>query len=90
VAREPADAAIRGAFLDGLQGLVQILAGVQDGPDAAARRSAALADYATMAGAVLLARATAGSALSTELLAAARERLLGAPAAPVRQHAGAA
>ena len=80
VAREPATATIRTAFLDGLEGLVQILAGVEAGPDAAVRRGAALADYATMAGAVLLARATEGSPLSAELLAAARARLLPAGA----------
>ena len=82
VAREPAGAPIRAAFVDGLEGLVQILAGVEGGPDAAARRGAALADYATMAGALLLARATEGSPLATELLAAARARLLPAPATP--------
>ena len=80
VAREPADAAIRAAFHVGLEALVGILSDVQSGPDAATRRGAALADYATMAGAVLLARATEGSPLSTELLAAARARLLDSPA----------
>lgn len=97
VAREPADAPIRAAYVDGLDGLVQILAKVEDGPDAATRRSAALADYATMAGALLLARATEGTPLAAELLAAARERLLPAPAhaqspagaAPRRQSSGA-
>ena len=76
VAREPASAPIRTAYLEGLEGLVQILAEVEGGPDAANRRSAALADYATMAGALLLARATEGAPLSAELLAAARARLL--------------
>ena len=76
VSREPADAPIRAAYADGLEGLLQILAGVEPGPDAAARRQAALADYATMAGALLLARATEGSPLAHELLAAARSRLL--------------
>jgi TetR/AcrR family transcriptional repressor of nem operon len=75
VAREPASAPIRGAFVEGLEGLVGILAGVESGPDAAARRSAALADYATMAGALLLARAAEGTPLASELLTAARERL---------------
>jgi TetR/AcrR family transcriptional repressor of nem operon len=76
VAREPANAPIRTAFLDGLESLVQILAGVEHGVDAAARRRAALAEYATMAGALLLARATEGAPLAAEILAAARERLL--------------
>ncbi len=82
VAREPAAAPIRAAYLDGLEALVQILAGVEDGADAGARRGAALADYATMAGALLLARATEGAPLADELLAAARGRLLGAEVRP--------
>ena len=77
VAREPAAATIRTAFVEGLEALVQILAGVEGAPDDATRRSAALADYATMAGALLLARATEGTPLAAELLAAARERLTG-------------
>jgi len=79
VAREPAAAPIRSAYLDGLEALVGILAGVEGGTDAAARRRAALADYATMAGALMLARATEGTPLSAEFLAAARGRLLPAP-----------
>jgi len=79
VAREPATAPIRMAYGDGLEALVAILSGVEDGPDAAAQRRAALADYATMAGALMLARATEGTPLSAEFLAAARERLLRAP-----------
>ena len=86
VAREPAAATIRTAFVDGLEGLVRILADVEVGPDGAARRSAALADYATMAGALLLARATEGTPLAGELLAAARERLLGANARPASRN----
>jgi TetR/AcrR family transcriptional repressor of nem operon len=80
VAREPADAPIRTAFLDGLETLVQILASVEDGTDGEARRRAALADYATLAGALLLARATQGAPLAGEFLAAARARLLPAQA----------
>jgi len=63
---------------------VDILAEVEPGPDAGARRQAALADYATMVGALLLARATEGAPLSHELLAAARARLLPGEA-PARQ-----
>ena len=76
VSREPADAPIRAAYLDGLATLVQILSEVEPGPDAGARRQAALADHATMVGALLLARATEGAPLSHEFLAAARARLL--------------
>ena len=88
VAREPAAAPIRSAYMGGLESLVQILAGVEDGPDAAARRQVALADYATMAGALMLARATEGAPLSAEFLAAARARLLPAPA-PAKAQAAA-
>jgi len=92
VAREPAAAPIRTAYVAGLETLVRILAGAEDGPDAAAKRQAALADYATMAGALMLARATEGSPLSAEFLAAARARLLPAGAdapapAPTRARA---
>ncbi len=80
VAREPAEAPIRNAYLDGLESLVQILASVEDGADAAVRRSAALADFATLAGALMLARATDGAPLADEILAAARARLSAAPA----------
>ena len=76
VSREPAGAPIRAAYRDGLDTLLQILADVEPGADAADRRQAALADYATLVGALLLARATEGSPLSHELLAAARARLL--------------
>lgn len=83
VSREPAGAPIRSAYLDGLEALVQILSELEPGPDAAGRREAALADYATMVGALLLARATEGAPLSHELLAAARARLIpGGPHAP--------
>ncbi len=85
VARAPTGAPIRWAFLDGLESLVQILSDVEDGSDAAARRGTALADYATMAGALLLARATKGAPLSTEFLAAARARLLPAGANAIAQ-----
>ena len=86
VAREPAAAPIRTAYLDGLESLVQILAGVEQGTDAAAKRAAALADFATLAGALLLARATEGAPLSAEILAAARTRLTLATApAPARR-----
>ena len=84
VAREPATAPIRTAYLDGLESLLQILARVETGPDADGRRRAALADYATMVGALMLARATEGAPVAAEFLAAARERLL--PAAPSLKH----
>jgi TetR/AcrR family transcriptional repressor of nem operon len=86
VAREPAEAPIRTAYLDGLEALVQILAGVEPGTDDAARRGAALADLATLAGALTLARATEGAPLAAEILAAARTRLTPAPARTSARH----
>ncbi len=84
VAREPADAPIRAAYLAGLADMVDILAAVEATGDAAADRRAALADYATMLGAMLLARATAGHPIADDIVAAARERLLPAPAPSAR------
>jgi TetR/AcrR family transcriptional repressor of nem operon len=77
IAREPADAPLRAAYAHGLEGLLGVLASLEDSGTDAANRRAALADYATLVGALLLARATAGRPLSDELLEAARERLLG-------------
>ena len=84
VARTPADAAVRVAFAEGVDDLVRILETVEDRGDPATDRQAALADYATMVGALVLARATAGQAISEELLEAARSRLNESPARPVR------
>ena len=76
VAREPDDKPVRAAFHEGLEALVDILAEVQPDADAGARRSAALAQMATLAGALILSRATQGTPLSNEILAATRARLL--------------
>ena len=84
VARTPADAAVRVTFAEGVGDLVRILQSVDDSGDAGAARQAALADYAMMVGALLMARATAGQTISEELLDAARSRLNEAPAAPIR------
>jgi TetR/AcrR family transcriptional repressor of nem operon len=84
VAREPMDAPVRATYLAGIKGLLDILYGLQPGDTKAGHRQA-LAQLATMAGALLLARATAGDPLSERFLAAAREVLtpLEAPNAPV-------
>lgn len=76
VAREPSGAPIREAYVAGLEPMVDILASTENTGDSAGDRRAALADYATMVGALLLARATGGHAMSGEILAAVRERLL--------------
>lgn len=75
VAREPMDTPVRAAFLSGTQQLVDVLASLQHGDDAECARRKALAQFSTLVGAVLLARATAGAAVSDEILRAAREEL---------------
>ena len=75
VARESADAPIRAAYAEGVEGLLKILAGVQDTGAARGDREAALADLATMVGGLILARATEGRPISDEFLRAARQRL---------------
>jgi TetR/AcrR family transcriptional repressor of nem operon len=75
VAREGADAPVRTAFTAGIEDLVRILASVERDPDPTAARAQALADLSTMAGALILARATAGHPMADEFLAAARTRL---------------
>ncbi|MFJ5383726.1 TetR/AcrR family transcriptional regulator [Cupriavidus sp. CER94] len=76
VAREGDDKPVRAAFYEGLETLIDILAEVQPDADADTRRSAALAQMATLAGALILSRATQGTPLSNEILAATRARLL--------------
>lgn len=76
VARESDDKPVRAAFHEGLETLIDILAQLQPHADADARRNAALAQMATLAGALILSRATQGTPLSNELLAAARAQLL--------------
>ncbi len=75
VAREPPGTPLHAAFAAGLGQLIDVLTSLQIGDDAAADRREAMAQFATMVGAVILARATAGDALSDELLAAARIHL---------------
>jgi TetR/AcrR family transcriptional regulator, transcriptional repressor for nem operon len=75
VAREPAGSPLRAAFVAGTRQLVDVLASLQNEDGEMTDRGEAMALFATMVGAVLLARATAGDALSDELLSAAREKL---------------
>jgi TetR/AcrR family transcriptional regulator, transcriptional repressor for nem operon len=74
VAREPAELPVRAAFAAGLERLLGILAGKQGGPAGAARETALL-QLSAMVGAVTLARATRGSALSQDLLKGVRQGL---------------
>ncbi|MEO5797391.1 MAG: TetR/AcrR family transcriptional regulator [Rhodoferax sp.] len=76
VAREPADKPIRAAYLAGTHRLLSVLLPLQNTGDPAIDRSQSLAQLSTLVGALVLARATQGDALSDELLNAAREHLL--------------
>lgn len=77
VARQGRDKPIGPAFNAGLEALIGILASAQPSTlDHETRRADALAQIATMVGAMVLARATDGLPVSDELLAAAREHLL--------------
>ena len=71
VAREPADSPLRNSFGRGVEAVVEQLTGSGMEQD----EQAALADYATLVGALLLARATAGRPISEKLLSAATARL---------------
>ena len=60
--------AVRLAFTEGLRNMVGMLAAMVAGRTAAARRRQALADYAAMVGAMVLARAVDDPELSEEIL----------------------
>jgi TetR/AcrR family transcriptional repressor of nem operon len=79
VARSDPDSASRGAFVDGVQQLAgEMAAQLEDDPESELEDSQlaeVLADLALSAGALMLARATAGYPLSDTILAAARRRL---------------
>jgi TetR/AcrR family transcriptional repressor of nem operon len=76
VAREPAGKPVRAAFLAGVKDLVEMLSGLCTGRTGRTARAQALAQLATMVGAVVLARATQGAPLSEEFLESARAALL--------------
>jgi len=78
VARSTTTAPVRRSYREGIERLLGVLSALQDGNDAGARRRAALVDLSTLIGALLLARATAGQALSDQVLDAARQALGGA------------
>jgi len=75
VARKSADAPIRTAYVSGIEELLKILTAVQESGAPRSDREAALADFATMVGGLLLAKATQGAPISDEILSAARRRL---------------
>ena len=75
VAREPAAHPIHAAYLAGVRRQVEVLAALGGSGDPARDREDACVQLATMMGALLLARATRGDAISDEFLNAARRRL---------------
>jgi TetR/AcrR family transcriptional repressor of nem operon len=77
VARKSVEAPIRVPYIAGLEELLKILASVQDTGTPRSDREAALADFATMVGGLMLAKATQGAPISDEILSAARRRLKG-------------
>jgi TetR/AcrR family transcriptional repressor of nem operon len=76
VSRESADAPVRTAYRAGVEELMRVLTSVQSSTDADVARRHALADFATMVGALMMSRATAGHEISDEILQAARASLL--------------
>ncbi len=83
VAREPGTHPIHAAYLAGVRRQVEVLAALGASGDPAGDREDACVQLATMMGALLLARATRGDAISDEFLNAARRRLTASlPAGP--------
>ena len=70
--------AVREAFAEGLEPLIEILAKAVPGRSKATRRRKAVAAMAGLVGALTLARAVGDAALSNEILEAARRELLAA------------
>jgi len=66
---------VRKAVTQGLTAMVDLLASVMPGRTKAARRTKALADYASLVGALVLARAVDDAALSEEILQATASAL---------------
>lgn len=81
VAREAPDQPVHRAYAEGIAGQLEILSDLCRATGASDPRPQAAALLATMVGAVVLARATLGTNLSDEILAAALEKLCGADTA---------
>lgn len=76
VTREPLDKPVHAAYLTGTKELIEVLASLCPSADPATRRKVALAQWSTMVGAMMLARATHDDAIAEEILVAARAQLL--------------
>lgn len=76
-ARSPADSPLRASYAVGVQETIRRLTDIEDaaGEDAPEARRMALVDLATMVGALMLARATAQTPLSDEILHTAQQAL---------------
>ncbi|MDY7533761.1 TetR/AcrR family transcriptional regulator [Pseudomonas sp. Bout1] len=73
---EAADSPLQQSFIQGFEASMGILSATQETGTPEGDRQAAIAQYATMVGAITLARATKGNGLSDEFLAAARNLLI--------------
>ena len=67
---------VRDVTTAGLRSQIDLLAPLMEGATDAARRRAAMAAYAAMVGALVLARAVGDDALADEILAAVQEQIL--------------
>jgi TetR/AcrR family transcriptional repressor of nem operon len=76
VARESATSEVRARYRQGVGRLLDVLQALQATDDAGLGRRRAMAQFSMMVGALALARATAGNALSDEFLDSAREALV--------------
>jgi TetR/AcrR family transcriptional repressor of nem operon len=79
IAREPAGSVVRKRFAEGLEENVLILAKIGDRGErspSSEELDRAISQYSTLVGATILARATAGSAISERILRVTRERLV--------------
>ncbi len=74
-ARASADSPLRRSYLTGVEATLNRLEDYETGGDRAELRRRAIGDLATMVGALTLARASAGNALSDEILDVVREQL---------------
>ena len=90
VSREPLDSPVRAAFRTGTEQLIEVLTSLQADGNSITRRREAMAQFSTLVGAVIIARATAGADLSDEILRAALEQLTqridDIPASARREH----
>ena len=76
VARENDDSPVCEAYLSGVKSMLARVESVSNIEDAEQRRQHALAQFAMLSGALMLARATTGDKLSDEFLDAAKKALL--------------